>query len=396
MPSSTLGLCRFLYFCGALTILPAATPPVVQSQPAPVRDHQLFVGVDLVMPYEKALVNVRKIEDKKAQLDTPTRDEVSLRDSDGLQWRLATKISATSAKIDAFKSKPVLSPAKNPALKQMRDKQALRSYIQTETEARDAALLNSMRQGSPDASIGLAQSVQASENPDPESAMMDAVAAIDQMEALGRDFERATDLPYASEGFDAVQFSFEISSPTPIADAYVVALLRIAIDGNFHDTSFYRQIGRVDEKPRKVKFMQTGLPSGYEIKDARVHLYWRGEEIPTNMSEKNYTVTASEAKMYLQTDYLSRHRYDSMPASPAWSMVPPALLAAQGPADYDLPVTVEIDAEGELVAIQSGNMIVPDRIRTIVEQMTFLPAVEKGKGVASTLRVNPADFFKMN
>ena len=228
-----------------------------------------------------------------------------------------------------------------------------------------------------------------------ESQIANTIAEIDQVTETERSYDRATGST-EYKGFDAVMFSFDISSPTLIAEAYVVVILRITVDGDFHDTSFYRQIGRVDESPRKVTFMQAGLPSGFVIKDARVHLYWQGEEIPTNMSEKNYAVTSIEAKTYLQMDYLGQHRYGSAPASPAWSMVPPALLAAQGPADFDLPVTVEIDAEGQLVAIQTGNMIVPERIRTIVEQMTFLPAVEKGKGVASTLSVNPADFFKMN
>lgn len=393
---SLLSFCRFGLFGGVITVASAATPLAVQSQQAPVRDYHLFVGVDLVMNHEEELVDVRKIENKKVSLDNPAREVVSLRGSDGLQWRLATKVSATEAKIDGFKPKRVMSPAKNPALKQMRDKQALRAYIDTQREAQDTALLNSMRIESPDASVILAGSVEGSGNPDVDGASADSVAAIDEMTAMGKSFDRATDFHHGDEGFDAVQLLFEISSATPIADAYVVAIMRITHEGNTHDTSFYRHVGRVDESPRKVRFLQAGLPPGYEIEDARVHLYWQGEEIPTNMSEKNYALTPAEAKMYLQTNHLGEHRFDSVPASPAWSVVPPALLAAKGPAAYDLPVMVELDAEGQLVAIQSGDVMVPENVRSVVEQMTFLPAVEKGKGVASTLSVNPAEFFKLN
>ena len=392
MRSLSLSSCRFFFSLGVVVALPAAGQPVVHSQSAPVRDHQLFVGVNLVMNHEGELVDVRKIEKKKAQLDNETREVVALRDSRGLQWRLVTKVAATSATVDAFKTKRVLSPAKNPALKQLRDKQALMAFADGQREQKEAELAQTMRAG------GETPSADAAEQTDEEAAaevagITNEISAISEM---GEVFDQVTNEARGKDGFDAVQVSFEISSPTPIADAYVVAIMRITVDGDFHDTSFYRHVGPVDASPRKVKFLQAGLPSDFEIVDARVHLYWHGEEIPTNMSEKNYAVTAGEAKMYLQTDHLGRHRFDAAAASPAWSIVPPALLAAKNPAEYDIPVTVELDAEGQLVSIQTGNLVVPANVRSVVEQMTFVPAVERGKGVAATLTVNPADFFKVN
>lgn len=400
MSTLSIGFYRFVLLGVGLTTLAAAPRQVVHSQQSPVKDHQLFVGLDLVLNHEDALVNVRKIENKKALLDNSAREVISLRGSGGLQWRLATKVSATSAKIDGFKSKRVLSPRKNPVLKQLRDKQALLAYADHKKESRSTALLNSMRTESSDAAVFLAGGVAVGGSPD-EDGLEDALggelfALVDQMTEIGKSFDHATDSQHSKKGFDAVQLSFDISSPTLIADAYVVAILRITVDGDIHDTSFYRQIGRVDENPRKVKFMQTGLPSDFEIQDAKVHLYWKGEEIPTNFSEKNYSITSTEAKTFLQMDHLGQHRFDSAAAKPAWSMVPPALLAAQNSAEFDLPVTIELDAEGQLLAIQSSNVIVPENVRAVVEQMTFLPAVERGQGVASTLTVNPAEFFKIN
>jgi len=390
MSSLITGLSHCVCWGGILTTLVATPQQVVRSQQSPVKDHQLFVGVDLVVKHDEELVGVRKIENKNALLDNPAREVISLRDSDGLQWRLATKVSATSAKIDLFKSKRVLSPAKNPVLTQLRDGQALQDFVSDQVAQREQAIRDVIRSG------GATPTADAQTEEVVEAEVANLVGEIDGFRALGDSSDRATNSPHAKMGFDAVQFSFEISSPTPIADAYVVAILRITVEGEFRDTSFYRHIGRVDESPRKVKFLQAGLPSDYEIKEARVHLYWQGEEIPTNFSEKNYAVTSTEAKTFLQMDHLGRHRYDSAAASPAWSMVPPALLAAENSAEYDLPVTVELDAEGQLVAIQSSHVIVPDRVRAIVEQMTFLPAVERGKGIPSTLTVNPADFFKIN
>ena len=357
-----------------------------------MRDHQLFVGVDLVLNHEAKMVNVMKIEDKKALLDTPDREVVALRNAGGLQWKMATKVSATSATIDALKSDRVHSPYKNPVLKQLRDNQAIQAFVQDRIEKKDAEVQELIRSGG-----SSSQDSTAASQEEIDSAIVGALAEIQSLENLDDVSDRATNSP-SPDGvvrpFDAVQLSFTVSSPTSIADAYVVAILRITVDGEIHDTSFYREIGAVDVRPRKVKFMQAGLPSGFEIQDVRVHLYWQGEEIPSNLSEKHYAVTADEAKTYVQMDHLGRNRGKSMPASPVWSIVPPALLAAPSASGYDLPVTVELDAEGQLVGIRSGNMIVPANIRAIVEQMTFLPALEKGKGVPSTLTVNPAGFFK--
>ncbi len=389
LPVRLIALAGVGLAAGIATTVVANPQQVVHSQDSAGRDHQLFVGIDLVVNHEQQLVDVRNIVDKKVMLDNPAREVVLLGGANGLQWRMATKVSATSAQIDAFKSERVLSPAKNPALKQMRDKQAFQAFVDDQTAQREAALRESFR---PAGSAG--DSAVTTE--ELEAAQTAMVAEIDNFAALGSKLDRATDSPHGKAGFDAVQFSFEISSPTPMAEAYVVAILRIAVEGELHDTSFYRQVGRVDERPRKVRFLQAGLPADFEIKDARVHLYWQGEEIPTNFSEKNYAVTATEAKTFLQMDHLGQHRFDSVGATPAWSMVPPALLAAASPAAFDLPVTVELDAEGQLLAIQTGAVIVPEHIRTVVEEMTFLPAVEKGKGVPATLTFNPAGFFKLN
>ncbi|MCF3650281.1 hypothetical protein [Synoicihabitans lomoniglobus] len=299
MTSHRFGTCFILAAFSTLAAI--ANPiPVVDSQPAPARDHELFVGVDLFLIHDDEMVNVRKIENDKALLDNATREEVRLRDSSGLQWRMGTKVSATSATIEALKSKRVNSPFTNPALKQMRSKQALLDYVDHEKEARDAALVISMRDvESPDASVAFATKVESSTNPFAEGMIADAVAGIDQMTATGKVFDRLTDSPGENDNFDAVELTFNLSSPTPIAEAYVVFIVRVTRDGEIYDTSFYRPVGRIDSTPRKIRFMRAGFPPGFEIQDTRVHLFWQGEEIPTNLSEKHYQVTAEEAKTYL-------------------------------------------------------------------------------------------------
>lgn len=57
-------------------------------------------------------------------------------------------------------------------------------------------------------------------------------------------------------------------------------------------------------------------------------------------------------------------------------------------------MTVEIDAGGKLVAIKQSDRTLPAHVRATVEEITFLPALENGDPIASTLTLNPSQFFK--
>ena len=76
------------------------------------------------------------------------------------------------------------------------------------------------------------------------------------------------------------------------------------------------------------------------------------------------------------------------------SVAPPALWEQRDPRALDVPVTVDLDEKGALIAIRDSGQIVPEPVRAILNQLTFTPALENGTPVKSSLTVNLADFYK--
>ena len=125
-----------------------------------------------------------------------------------------------------------------------------------------------------------------------------------------------------------------------------------------------------------------------------MHLFSHGEEIASNLSEKRYALTADQAREYLSIDHIGSNPIKNLPARPAWAIAPNDLFATNDVAGYDLPVTVEVGADGRAASWSSNGRPVPAKIQTVIKQLTFLPALERGKPVASTANVNLAEFFK--
>ncbi|MDB4384795.1 hypothetical protein N9Z12_01965 [Opitutaceae bacterium] len=185
-----------------------------------------------------------------------------------------------------------------------------------------------------------------------------------------------------------------IRLPTPIANAYVFISIRVEREGKISDTSFYRHLSNIGPKPRKVRFNRDGFPPGFEIKGTKVYLFSYGEEIATNLSEKRYQLTYEEAREFLHLSHMGENRRETVPAKPAWSLAPKPLLASKDHQAFDFPLTINLDAEGKVLAFSEDGSIVPEHVRQLIEELTFIPALENGTPVASSLVINPADFYK--
>jgi hypothetical protein len=90
---------------------------------------------------------------------------------------------------------------------------------------------------------------------------------------------------------------------------------------------------------------------------------------------------------------MGMNRNASMAGFPVWTLAPAALLGAQDPLAFDYPVTVSVDDRGRFVAIDE-SIVLPDHIRTIVEDMVFVPALVEGQPIASNVSFNLMDYFR--
>jgi hypothetical protein len=194
--------------------------------------------------------------------------------------------------------------------------------------------------------------------------------------------------------YDALMLRGEISAPSMIRNVQAVVVVRLAKDGEFADISYTAAVGDVGPQPRRLEILRDGIPPGYEVKESRLHLFSQAEELPSTLSEKLYQITAAEAREYLRLVHLDLHRGENVPGRPAWPLVPPSFFGMMDGADIDYSVQVDLDEQGRLVRVRDDVAVVPAQVRSALEKMVFLPALENGVAVASTVTINPADFYR--
>lgn len=373
-----------------------AEPRTVHSQNSAPRKHHLFVGAELFVRQGEELVTVDRIRGNNARVAGPTPEYVSIRRANGLHWRMDTKVSAVKAEISDYTAEGMRAVDLNAFaeaawvqnfLADQQD-QINASQGQLEVQAQQAAeMANSNDPEVREAGLAEESVIQ--------SEMADLSGDLSNMESLLESSQLGDDI-HSDEGAgnNAIDIAFKVSSPVELTDAYVFVSVRVYASDRIRDTNFYRHIGAVGPKPRKISFIRDGFQEGFEIKESKIYLYSYGEEIPTNLSEKLYDLTYDEAREFLHLSHMGENRRETVPASPAWSLAPPDLLSNKNEKLMDFPLTVELDEKGSLLAIKDTNMIIPDSVREVVRQLTFFPALHNGTPVPSTLTVNPADFYK--
>ncbi|MDB4474032.1 hypothetical protein N9023_03425 [Opitutaceae bacterium] len=368
----------------------AAEPISVGSQSAPVRDHHLFVGINLFLADGTEEVKVHKLQGEAAILDTPERRRINLIETSGLRWKMATKVSANLVTIDDLELVETFTNLYGEGRDRISNQigiqiMADQNLDRAELSARGEGQLNMGSAGSiSDAGGDLGEETQ---------------SIIDQAVSLQGSLSEAGMLgaapgDSADQAPNAMEITFKISSAHLITDAHVFGTAVIQTDEGIRDAIFHEHVGKVDAKPKKVTILQPGMPSNFEIKQSTIHVFNHGEEFATNHAEKHYELTVAEAVEFVRLDHQGNHRRETVPAKPVWPLAPARLHAATRSREFDFPVTVTISANGELQSIEGNELILPEHVREAVKQMTFLPALEAGHPRESTLTFNPADFFK--
>lgn len=204
----------------------------------------------------------------------------------------------------------------------------------------------------------------------------------------------------AAEPYDAIEAKFELSSPVPVADVFMVLLADYTPPGQPDDKRrliYTRNVGFLSPEPRQETVWVGGLPFGFELVDTRVYLYTFGEEIPTNLSEMAVGVTREEAVQLLLADHLARHRGQSAPPEPLWLTAPRNFRARLEPANLPPRAVLHLDAEGRVTAVldEAGQpLAITGLARRVLTETRFVPALEQGVPVAGTLRVELAKFLQ--
>lgn len=433
------------------------------------KSYRLFVGVDLKLKGEgtadgaETYRRVDALKPNQVVLDEPGSPTVPLNRAGAFSWARTPRVSRTPVTIADFEQHRTFTLRNDRSIQYMATQNDMVLYQQEKVDAArmEAGFSDRMRMVATGVWSGIEQAEQNGTVVDAmtkgmaeanlakwnEQSTADFAAMTDQMSQTDAIISDPTLVDRAlaatgEGGEDVMELSFLLSSPVPIADAYVVVMGAIKQDGDKEGVVvFHQPVGTIGPEPRKIKVRKTGFKPGFTITDVKLHVYSHGKELGTNLSEKAVPLTRDQAREYLLLSHVSQHRFDTLPPAPVWELVPPAVLANADRKTFDYPVVVNIDADGSIISLhddeksakeflneiedsaalrtrttrekaaaslgdsvrlaqaddtvafdQTGHL--PPRIVAAIRDMIFLPAINLGQPQPGTTRVNLADFYR--
>ncbi|MBI2511057.1 MAG: hypothetical protein HYV96_03710 [Opitutae bacterium] len=198
----------------------------------------------------------------------------------------------------------------------------------------------------------------------------------------------------AKEEFDALKMECELSSPSPIKSAYVVVIAEYHTKESPKDSQLWlaaKSVGLIDSTPRKVWSREGGLPPGYILENVHLHVYERGTEFATNLSENQAALTRDEAHEYLVLDHTSTHKADTLPARIVLIKIPTDWATHPRDSSFLKTYYVKVDKTGrptDAFEDETCETKVADSYYdAVLRDQLFLPALEKGQPVDSVVRM---------
>jgi len=364
------------------------TVRTVESQSAPVKDYRLFVGMDLMVLHQGEYAKMDAYSDHGARLAVGDRPVVDVRLNNRTRFERTPRVGRNALQIQGLSTRRdysiIDSTAQNWSVQQA-------TVQSTRTQTRLTGDLKT--RGNPTARGQRAAQDNTFYNPDTTDDGSIEEAQNNEI-SLQLDSEfYADDGKQKSETKTALIIEAMVSSPVPVSEVYLVGVARVVAQGQQKDVVLFSEARELSREPRMVQLRKEELPLNLEVLEVDLHVYRAGHELVSNLSDKQFGLTRDEAHEYVSLDHMGMNRNASMAGFPAWSLPPAALLSAQDPRAFDYPVQVSIDDRGRFVSIDE-SIVLPDHIRTIVEEMVFVPALVEGQPIASNVSFNLMDYFR--
>lgn len=399
-PSLIVSLLRIL--TGLICCLVLTVPAFGSSNPVSSTPYRLFVGIDVEVMHEGDFRTIDTIVGGDAVVTTAEgATTLPFREIKQVKFDYGTKLSPTVINLERVEFERAYSPARDPRWEARSQQVALQGYRQDQISVRQAGIANAtLLPTTPD--FGGPPGGNAP-TPAPDSDPVEQ--AYSEYESYVQSTEHFDSIDaYPSEGdeiegdgdFDAINVSFVVSSPLPIARPYIVAIARFRdADYNLRDKFWFREIDRIDEQAREFKMATAGLPPGFEIESVRLHVFRHGSEIATNESERQIPLSTEEAHQYLLLAHQSDHADATMAAQPVWSLAPPELLK-QSPREIETwgaAVAVWVDEDGKFERV-AADQVVPPTMAEMLPKLFYLPALADGRPVKGLAQVDMAEFTR--
>jgi hypothetical protein len=154
----------------------------------------------------------------------------------------------------------------------------------------------------------------------------------------------------ATQGLDAMEIEFSISSPKPLHHPYVVTMTRFHAKGTkpglVQNLVYAKALDPIYAQISHVHFTEEGFPFNYELIDFQLHIYDQGIEVATNLAEDRVELTRDEAFEYVKSEYIGAHKGATLPAVAVMGNLPSDLPTKLNSGKYDKPFYVSVSKDG--------------------------------------------------
>ena len=442
-PSCSLGRQLFPLLLGIVSAAHAADTSARDQKPVVLdqvvvdasKTHTLFMGADISVNLDKDLYPVRDVAGTSWVIDIGGKDKVVSAKKGPLNLKItpALKLTEVSATIMGFKKEIAYSYNNDPSVLLTRGLSASASMnadllaIQANAEhladtasnkalgdmallagsdnqfGDKALLLGAMtnptitHQGKPiPGSLAPPPPLVSSPLPDGQAAtiLLANQAAVSAANQTTNGNEPVGSM--VTRGHDAMDVDFEIASPHPLQNPYIVTMARIKTPGSkpgyVQNHIYARALDPIDQHFSHVHFSEEGFPFEYELVDFQVHIYNRGVEIATNLAANRVELTREEAFEYVKMEYVSAHKGDTLPAVAVMGKLPAELPNRIAAGKYTDTYYVQVNKDG------LGREVYEDRLctrkvndaflSTVVAGLRFKPALASGSPVDGVAALN--------
>ena len=380
--------------------LPGADGPAAPGGP-PSKPYTLYLGADLSIEWQGKLCPVQGVQGESFVINAEgKRTLVSTRVAAGLRIKIDSTLKMTTAyaTLAGLKAERVYTPANNPV---QHERQAidLANYNasvvdEAAAELRNAEMMAGYAKGEQRDPLG---------NPTPQPLQdSDTEAQFTALQSsLLAQHSELTSVPDAAarqraDACDALYLSFDLSSRQPLADPYMVAVVRFRENPDnpksMRALVYAQDLPPVDARPQTVRVFRGGFPPGYQLEDYRIHIYDRGTEIPTSTAPKQVAMTSDDAFEFATADYAVRNRDQTLPPAPAKGFWPPDLSARLSVKKLDRLLYVKVGRDGRVAGFYEdavcSRAVSDAELEAVRPDLHFFPALAKGKAVESVVAFN--------
>jgi hypothetical protein len=395
-PRRTRAVFALLFFGAILSSFTLAAE-TASDEPKP---YTLYMGTDFAVQQGKDFLPVRDVKGKAFVVRTKKGDVLvpMIAGKVNLKIEQTLRVASNIATVTNLKTERAYTPARDPVRQfnqstggGLADAAALDMAVYEQVSAQTS--LNNL-QSNPMTPPAVIQ--RAATRLDTATASQTQASHTANFSNMNNTGEKAFGLQQAlaDELYDAMEVSFEVSSPEYWDSPYVVVVVRYhekdATSRASANWIYAKAVSPIAAGVEKIHFLQGGLPEGFIIEECQVRLYNRGKEIATNVSPKRVALSEEDAFEFLKVKHISSNRAASVSAAPALPGLNAETKTKLTQAQQELTYFVTVSPEGIALAAftdEACSIPVDATVGEILANVRFYPELKLGKPVAGVSRV---------